>query len=170
MRVLGRAGVCAVRKRRHRPAPAVHDDQVHRRVGAEAPARQPYRISPLGDWFTRWSAQTEPAVPAGLLLCGRGEQATELVAALAGPTAVRQIAAGSRDETVAFTVHWTLMRSAWTGLAGQRGYLGEVAVDVDRGQLGSVAPSPPDQDPFPCVGALVTGREMDQLGPDVLDR
>ncbi len=39
MRILGIAGVCAARKRRHRPAPAVHDDLVQRRFVADAPDR-----------------------------------------------------------------------------------------------------------------------------------
>ncbi|MGI8664470.1 MAG: IS3 family transposase [Jatrophihabitans sp.] len=39
MRILGLAGVCAARKRRHRPAPAVHEDLVHRRFVADGPDR-----------------------------------------------------------------------------------------------------------------------------------
>ena len=39
MRVLGLVGVCAARKRRRRPAPAVHDDLVQRRFVADAPDR-----------------------------------------------------------------------------------------------------------------------------------
>ena len=39
MRVLGLAGVRAARKRRHRPAPAVHEDLVRRRFVADAPDR-----------------------------------------------------------------------------------------------------------------------------------
>lgn len=39
MRILGIAGVCAKRKGRHRPAPAVHDDLVRRRFLADAPDR-----------------------------------------------------------------------------------------------------------------------------------
>jgi transposase InsO family protein len=39
MRVLGINGICAPRKRRHRPAPAVHDDLVQRRFVADAPDR-----------------------------------------------------------------------------------------------------------------------------------
>ena len=39
MRVAGLAGICHRRKRRHRPAPAVHDDLVKRRFVAEAPDR-----------------------------------------------------------------------------------------------------------------------------------
>ena len=39
MRVLGLVGVCAARKRGHRPAPAVHDDLVQRRFIADAPDR-----------------------------------------------------------------------------------------------------------------------------------
>lgn len=36
-RILGLVGVCAARKRRHRPAPAVHEDLVQRRFVADAP-------------------------------------------------------------------------------------------------------------------------------------
>lgn len=39
MRILGLVGVCAARKRRHRPAPAVHEDLVQRRFGADRPDR-----------------------------------------------------------------------------------------------------------------------------------
>ena len=39
MRLLGLVGVCAARKRRHKPAPAVHDDLVQRRFVADAPDR-----------------------------------------------------------------------------------------------------------------------------------
>ena len=39
MRILGLVGVCAARKRRHRPAPAVHEDLVRRRFVADAPDR-----------------------------------------------------------------------------------------------------------------------------------
>src|SRR5213076_2845054 len=39
MRLLGITGICAPRKQRHRPAPAVHDDLVQRRFVADAPDR-----------------------------------------------------------------------------------------------------------------------------------
>lgn len=39
MRLLGITGICAARKRQHRPAPAVHDDLVQRRFVADAPDR-----------------------------------------------------------------------------------------------------------------------------------
>jgi hypothetical protein len=63
---------------------------------------RPLGILELSQWFDRWSAQTEPATPAALLLAGRRRDATELLNELDGHPRAIERCAGSVEEVVAF--------------------------------------------------------------------
>lgn len=56
----------------------------------------------LSDWWIGWSSATEPALPAELMLAGRGPQAAEVIAALSAEPAVLYVRGDSREQAMAF--------------------------------------------------------------------
>ena len=63
---------------------------------------RPRDVESLRRWWSRWSAATDPAMPEGLLIAGRGDEAEKLRARLDGSPSVTGIKAVSRDEAIAF--------------------------------------------------------------------
>lgn len=63
---------------------------------------RPLGILELSQWFDRWSAQTDPATPAALLLAGRRRDALEFLNELDGHPSAVERCAGSVEEVVAF--------------------------------------------------------------------
>lgn len=56
----------------------------------------------IGDWFRRWSTQSDPDTPAALLTAGRQRDVTRLLDRLDGAPSAVSVAAPSVDEAVAF--------------------------------------------------------------------
>jgi hypothetical protein len=52
---------------------------------SELIGKVPTEVGALSTWWERWSAEAEPAMPAGVITAGRAEQAAELRAALRAP-------------------------------------------------------------------------------------
>ena len=63
---------------------------------------RPLGIVELSQWFDRWSAQSDPATPAALLLAGRRRDAIEFLNELDGHPSAVERCAGSVEEVVAF--------------------------------------------------------------------
>lgn len=113
---------------------------------------RPLGIVELRQWFDRWSAQTDPATPAALLLAGRRSDAIEFLNELDGhPKAVERCAT-SVEEVVAFVAASLLLGP---GPAPER--------PTDD------APVPPDgdgldvDDTLDSEGALGRAREPEEL-------
>jgi hypothetical protein len=64
--------------------------------------RRPGAAQALDQWFSRWSEATDPALPAGLLTAGRGDQVKELEQWLASDIPIVTLQADSREEVAAF--------------------------------------------------------------------
>ena len=56
----------------------------------------------LERWWSEWAAATRPALPPAVLLSGRGEEVTRLLAFLGRPGGSTSVVADSRDEALAF--------------------------------------------------------------------
>lgn len=63
---------------------------------------QPLSVRTLSRAYETITARTRPALPGGLLLAGREQQAQALREALAGPPGIIPVRGGSREEAVAF--------------------------------------------------------------------
>lgn len=56
----------------------------------------------LGDWFSNWAAESNPATPAGALVAGRRDDVVRILDALDQAPRTIDVAANSLDEAVAF--------------------------------------------------------------------
>lgn len=63
---------------------------------------RPDHIEPLDLWWRRWSQQTDPPLPAALLLAGRTDQAADLRKRLSGKPSSIGVRAATRHEALAF--------------------------------------------------------------------
>ena len=69
---------------------------------SELLGRRPRDAQTLEWWWTRFQAQTDPALPTALFLAGRDREREQLTEFLAGPPSVITIQAAWRDEAIAF--------------------------------------------------------------------
>ncbi|WP_421735721.1 hypothetical protein [Cellulomonas sp.] len=86
----------------------------------------------IGDWFTRWSRQTNPAMPPGVLVAGRGTDVLRVLDALDGSPTVVPVRAPSIEDAVAFVAATLLVRSKPNPASGDQadGAPGHVQVDA----------------------------------------
>ncbi len=69
---------------------------------SEQMGQRPLEVKTLDRWWKTWAAQTQPALPAELLLAGRQHESRELRRALQGTAAAIGLYGSSRDEAIAF--------------------------------------------------------------------
>lgn len=69
---------------------------------SELLGRHPSGVTPLSTWWERWSNETSPPLPTGLVTAGRLDAANELLGRLVAPATVHVVESSTSSESIAF--------------------------------------------------------------------